>query len=142
MACAKAASAPATGAREIIDKLPVIEGDAGHVFTTNGKTQVSGFWQDQEEPYRHMLAIAQDDAKKAGRDPATVSIAPWRLHDMLRTAKTHGGPDISQGLHCLRQRPAAGRPTSRSRRLLIEPLEFWYSSPPLAGNVDLALAEA
>lgn len=75
-------------AREIIEGLTVIEGAAGFVFTTTGKTPVSGFSKIKRRIDKKMLEIAREDAEKAGRDPKTVGVAPWRLHDLRRTAAT------------------------------------------------------
>jgi hypothetical protein len=35
-----------------------------------------------------MLALAREDAKGAGDNPAEVKLVPWRLHDLRRTAST------------------------------------------------------
>jgi integrase len=59
---------------EILTALPNIAG--GLVFTTNGKTAVSGFSRAKERLDATM-------ATAAGRD-----IEPWILHDLRRTATT------------------------------------------------------
>jgi integrase len=59
---------------EILKSLPRIEG--GLIFTTNGRTAVSGFSRAKERLDAMM-------AKAAGRD-----IEPWILHDLRRTATT------------------------------------------------------
>ncbi len=56
-------------AREIIDSVRTIEG--GHVFTTTGKTPISG-WSK----------VKRRLDEKMGNPP------PWRLHDLRRTAAT------------------------------------------------------
>jgi integrase len=59
---------------EILSALPRIAG--GFVFTTNGKTAVSGFSRAKERVDAFM-------ASRAGHD-----IEPWVLHDLRRTATT------------------------------------------------------
>jgi integrase len=59
---------------EILSALPRIAG--GLVFTTNGKTAVSGFSRAKERVDAIMIA-------RAGR-----AIEPWILHDLRRTATT------------------------------------------------------
>lgn len=61
-------------ALEIIAAVPVIESKAGLVFTTNGKTPVSGFSKAKRQ-----LDAAM--AKVAGKP-----VEPWRIHDLRRTA--------------------------------------------------------
>ena len=70
-----------TLAREIIDDVPVIEGEAGYVFTTTGKTPVSGFSRAKALLDDAMLAELQKDDPKA-------KLSDWRLHDLRRTAAT------------------------------------------------------
>jgi integrase len=59
---------------DILSALPHIAGD--FIFTTNGKTAVSGFSRAKERLDAAMAA-------RAGRD-----IEPWILHDLRRTATT------------------------------------------------------
>ncbi|ESY72551.1 DNA integrase [Mesorhizobium sp. LNHC252B00] len=66
-------------ALSIIEKLPRIEGKAGYVFTTSGKTPVSGYSRMKLRLDRLLLEAAQES-----RDEP-VSIADWRLHDLRRT---------------------------------------------------------
>jgi integrase len=65
-----------TLAQEIVASVPVIQNSEGLVFTTNGRTAVSGFSKAKVQ-----LDAAM--AHHAGR-----AIAPWRLHDLRRTAVT------------------------------------------------------
>jgi integrase len=60
-------------ALDVIAGVPVIEGKAGLMFTTNGKTPVSGFSKAKKQLDAEMAAIA----KRA--------ITPWRVHDLRRT---------------------------------------------------------
>jgi integrase len=66
-------------ALSIIEKLPRIKGKAGYVFTTSGKTAVSGYSRMKRRLDRLMLEAA---AESRGEP---VSIADWRLHDLRRT---------------------------------------------------------
>jgi integrase len=61
-------------ARQIIDGVPVIESEAGYIFTTTGKTPVSGFSRA-----KHQLDSAM--AKIAGHP-----VPGFRLHDLRRSA--------------------------------------------------------
>jgi integrase len=63
--------------RDIIGGVPVIEGQAGFVFTTTGKTPVSGFSKAKKALDAAMTRIA-------GKP-----IEPWRLHDTRRTAASN-----------------------------------------------------
>jgi integrase len=63
-------------AREIIGSVPVIAGEAGYVFTTNGRTPVSGF-----SVAKRQLDLAI--AKSAGH-----AVPEFRLHDLRRTCVT------------------------------------------------------
>jgi integrase len=63
--------------REILESLPE---DGPFVFSTNGKTAVSGF-----SKYKARLdALMLDEAAKDN----VATIAPWRLHDLRRTCAT------------------------------------------------------
>jgi integrase len=68
-------------ALEVLEKLPRIDG-AGLVFTTNGRTPVSGFSKAKAALDAKMLAILQE------ADPATVTLEPFTIHDFRRTAAT------------------------------------------------------
>lgn len=59
----------------------------GLVFTTTGKTPVSGYSKAKAKLDNLMLKIAVQDALEAGKQP-TGSIVPWRLHDARRTLAT------------------------------------------------------
>ena len=61
----------------ILEDLPRISG-AGYVFTTTGKTPVSGFSKAKDALDARMLAILKEDGERAG-------LPPWRLHDVRRT---------------------------------------------------------
>jgi integrase len=71
---------------EIIEGLPHIEGKAGLVFTTNGRTAVSGFSRSRKVIERAMVAELRKTAIERGEDPEKVEVPkPWTLHDLRRT---------------------------------------------------------
>lgn len=71
----------APAARETIEAVRRVAGRPSFVFTTTGKTSVSGFSKAKLRLDAAMLALAQE------RDPEA-TIQPWRLHDLRRTAAT------------------------------------------------------
>lgn len=60
----------------------------GFVFTTTGKTPISGFSRAKKLLDAAMLTIAKAQAIEAGHDPETVEVADWRIHDLRRTMAT------------------------------------------------------
>jgi integrase len=78
---------------DIMSALPRIadaDGDyVSHVFTTTGKSPVSG-WSRAKLTLRNMdLKLERNSAEDAGDDPDAVEpLADWRLHDLRRTAAT------------------------------------------------------
>ena len=75
-------------AQEILGEVKIISGEAAIVFSTNGRTPVSGFSKMKARLDREMRALA-------GKD-----IPPWRLHDLRRTAAT-GMARAGAGLHVI-----------------------------------------
>ncbi len=80
---------------EALDKLARQEGKerpewprTGLLFSTTGKTTVSGFSRAKARLDSEMLRLAKKDAEKAELDPEAVSLTPWRLHDARRTLAT------------------------------------------------------
>ncbi len=69
----------------IVKELPKI-GTDGYLFTTTGETPVSGFSKAKRILDAHMLAAARQEAAERGEDPDKIVIAPWRIHDLRRTA--------------------------------------------------------
>lgn len=63
-------------AREILKEVMNVSGGSGFIFSTNGRTPVSGFSKIKARLDRKMAALA-------GK-----AIPPWRLHDLRRTAAT------------------------------------------------------
>jgi integrase len=69
-------------ARSILASVRRIAGKPGYVFTTTGKTPVSGFSKVKSRLDTAMLAEAQKEQGKHATIPS------WRLHDLRRTAAT------------------------------------------------------
>lgn len=61
----------------------------GLVFTTTGKTGISGFSKMKRTLDEKMLAILRDRATKRGENPETIELREWRLHDLRRTGTTN-----------------------------------------------------
>ena len=81
----------APAARAILDELPRFA-DAGGVesdlvFTTNGKTSVSGFTRSKNKLDEKVEAARAKTAAALGKDAPT-PLPGWRLHDFRRTAVT------------------------------------------------------
>ena len=85
-------------AMEIIEALPHIAGpEAGtgtpvpraeFVFTTHGRSPLSGFSKPKERIDEHMLAMLREELADAGKDPDKAGVGKWILHDLRRTAAT------------------------------------------------------
>ncbi|MFC7396535.1 tyrosine-type recombinase/integrase [Chelatococcus sp. GCM10030263] len=71
--------------RAILDKLPRASGSS-LVFTTNGKTPISGLSKSKLAVDTRMLVHLRKAAEERGEDPAGIELQPWRLHDLRRTA--------------------------------------------------------
>lgn len=69
---------------EIIKALPRID-KCDLMFSTNGKTPVSGFSRAKSRLDAAMLKIAKKEAKKAGGDPDDVKLPTFVVHDTRRT---------------------------------------------------------
>lgn len=59
------------------------------VFTTKGSSPFSGFSKAKARLDEKIAALAREEAEERGGDP--VEVAPWRLHDLRRTAATRMG---------------------------------------------------
>jgi integrase len=70
-----------SGARQIVDE-PVF------VFTTTGRTPVSGFSRIKRRVDAAMLACARSEVEDAALDPNSVTLPAWRIHDLRRTVAT------------------------------------------------------
>lgn len=88
-------------ARAVLEMLSQI-GESSLVFTTNGRTALSGFSKGKQTLQKRMLEALQKQAAELDQDPEKVPTPPhWTLHDLRRTAKTlmqRAGvrPDISE----------------------------------------------
>lgn len=60
----------------------------GLVFTTTGKSAISGFSRAKARLDDKMQELAVKDAATAGDEGATVEITAWRVHDLRRTLAT------------------------------------------------------
>ncbi|PAL19671.1 integrase family protein [Sphingopyxis sp. GW247-27LB] len=69
---------------EIIKALPRID-KCDLMFSTNGKTPVSGFSRAKSRLDAAMLKIAKDEAEKAGGEPDDVTLPAFVVHDTRRT---------------------------------------------------------
>jgi integrase len=75
-------------AMSIIADLPALPGQAGLLFTTTGETPVSGFSRVKARLDASMLDLMRRDAIEAGDAGDAVTLEPWVLHDLRRTAAT------------------------------------------------------
>jgi integrase len=73
---------------KILATTPRITGRPGFVLTTDGASASSNFAKNKAKLDTAMLAIARQEMAEADRDPNDVELAPWRLHDLRRTAST------------------------------------------------------
>jgi integrase len=73
-------------ARGLIDDAPRFE-DCPYVFTTNGRTAVSG-WTKAKRRLDDLIAIANAERRLSEVPTDEDAIAPWRLHDIRRTVAT------------------------------------------------------
>lgn len=74
---------------KILNEVPHIAGKPGFVFTTTGKTPLSGLSKCKKRIAKAMLKMAREQAKARGENPADVTIPAWRVHDLRRTARTN-----------------------------------------------------
>jgi integrase len=78
-------SAPRFGGQEEADE----DQNARPIFTTNGKTGVSGFSKAKARLDADILRTRRKQAEEAGRDPGKVKPPlPWILHDLRRSCAT------------------------------------------------------
>jgi len=70
---------------KILKCLPVIAG-CKFLFSTTGETSISGYSRAKGRLDARMLEIAREEVAARGGDPQGVTIAPWVLHDLRRTA--------------------------------------------------------
>ncbi|MHA1560439.1 MAG: tyrosine-type recombinase/integrase [Alphaproteobacteria bacterium] len=65
-------------AREVLASVRPVDGRKGYIFSTTGKTPVSGFSRAKRRLDTEMLKLSLSDKPSV----------PWRLHDLRRTAAT------------------------------------------------------
>ena len=70
---------------ETLGEVKRIESEKGFVFTTTGKTPVSGFSKAKARIDEGMLSYLRQRAEERGEDPETVTLPAWRTHDLRRT---------------------------------------------------------
>jgi len=75
-------------AMSIIADVPALPGKAGLLFTTTGETPVSGFSRVKARLDASMLDLMRRDAIEDGDDVDAITLEPWVLHDLRRTAAT------------------------------------------------------
>ena len=79
-------------AQAILESLPrfhPVKGALSYVFTTNGKTSASGWGKAKTRLDTAILEARRKAFREAGEDPERAEpLAPWRLHDLRRTAAT------------------------------------------------------
>ena len=82
-------------AMRVLDDLAAIESmqkpawpKTGYVFSTTGKTPISGFSRAKSQLDATMLKLAKQAAEKEGDVPEGVAIREWRIHDLRRTMAT------------------------------------------------------
>jgi integrase len=74
----------------LIEALPRFAGDGDFLFSTgDGKRPTSGFSKMKRRLDGLVLAELREIAEARGQDPATITLDPWRLHDIRRTVRTH-----------------------------------------------------
>lgn len=69
----------------LFEGLPNIKGESGYIFTTNGRTPVSGFSKAKDRLHELALKHLRKQAEERGEDQSKVTLPPWRLHDIRRT---------------------------------------------------------
>jgi integrase len=74
-------------ARDVLDATTKL-GKIGFVFTTNGKTALSGFDKFKKTFDSKMLAELRKLATERGDDPDKVNLPRWTIHDLRRTARS------------------------------------------------------
>ena len=84
----RAHEVPLSGdAVEMIRGLPRVEGRVDLVFTTTGRTSVSGFSRAKMAVDAHILDVLRDNASDSGSDVVRGPVR-WTLHDLRRTVAT------------------------------------------------------
>ncbi|TXN27128.1 site-specific integrase [Methylobacterium sp. WL19] len=82
----------------VLGAVPRIAGKPGYLFTRTGTAPMSDYSSSKARLDAAMLAIAREDASALGQDPKTITLKPWRLHDLRRTCST-GMAKLGQPIH-------------------------------------------
>lgn len=72
----------------VTDQKKPIWPSKGLVFTTTGRTPISGFSRAKQNLDAAMLKTAKAQSVEAGKEPESIEIADWRIHDLRRTMST------------------------------------------------------
>jgi len=76
--------------------------DCPYVFSTTGKTPVSGFGKIKEHLNARILELIHNQSAATGKDSEKVEPLPeWRFHDLRRTAATHMGDILGFAPHVI-----------------------------------------
>jgi integrase len=74
-----------SAAKAIIDAIPKF---GPHVFTTNGRCPMNNFGKVKIDLDAAMLAELRVAAERRGEDPTKITLKPWVIHDLRRTARS------------------------------------------------------
>ena len=69
---------------EKVEQLDKIGETPDFIFTTNGRTPVSGFSKAKAELDRYML----DELRRDRPEPEKITLEPWRIHDLRRVVRS------------------------------------------------------
>ncbi len=72
----------------ILRGLPVLKSENRYIFTTTGRTPVSGFSRTKAKVDAMVLDSLRRDLTDAGDEPARAALEPWTIHDLRRTLAT------------------------------------------------------
>lgn len=89
-------------AAEIVKAQPD-RGKAKLLFSTNSTTAISGWSKFKSRLDADMLALLKQELADAGEDADSAEIAPWRLHDLRRTASTLMDDELEVRPHIIEQ---------------------------------------
>ena len=74
----------------ILKAQPLIGNPAVYVFTTTGRSPISGFGKAKSAIDAEIAKMLREEAEARGDDPYKVApFADWRVHDLRRTVATH-----------------------------------------------------
>jgi integrase len=85
-------------AMDVLATIPALDSNRNLLFSTTGKTAVTGYSNAKERLDAFMLQQAREEASARGNDPAEAHLPNWRLHDLRRTAAS-GMARLGQPVH-------------------------------------------